>query len=74
MTWGTGQTLLALLSSLVEEDIEETPIHAIGVHAPESMYANTSNGMEIPVIDPIGLGYQNQFWTNMGKRILMELE
>ena len=34
------------------------------------MYANTSNRMEIPVIDPIGVSYQNQFLGQNGQTIV----
>ena len=42
----------------------------MGLQQPQFMYANTSNRMEIPVIDPTGVSCQNQFLGQHGQTLV----
>ena len=44
----------------------QNPVQVMGLQQPQFIYANTSNRMEIPVIDPIGVSCQNQFLGQHG--------
>ena len=48
----------------------QNPVQVLGLQQPQFMYANTSNRMEIPVIDPIGVSCQNQFLGQHGQTLV----
>ena len=48
----------------------QNPVQVMGLQQPQFMYANTSNRMEIPVIDPIGVSCQNQFLGQHGQTLV----
>ena len=48
----------------------QNPVQVMGLQQPQFMYANTSNRMEIPVIDPIGVSCQNHFLGHHGQTLV----